>query len=182
MSLRAHGKGIQESLPEREMDQCAGAGPCPRSPERRANRITRRVRAWLENAERELTLRQCGGDQRCPWCRRWMNGFLGTECEEFDSILDELTCGACGGTSLWKWEVGFFYVCEGEPPPAYDVPSAYQNGEFINGVIREAHTKMAARATGPASQQGNSGRQSTQSDPQEGRSSSTLQVGKGEDS
>jgi hypothetical protein len=110
--------------------------------------LTRLVRNWLEAAEERETLRRCHGDQRCPWCRRWMNQSTYTFTCPFDfataaPTLDEFICGHCGGTSLWKWEIGFIYVMRADPPPA--PPCGFGDSEFIQHVIAEAKADLEER-------------------------------------
>lgn len=33
-----------------------------------------------------------------------------------DPFLDVLTCGVCGGTSLWRFEIGMIFIKELDPP------------------------------------------------------------------
>ena len=114
------------------------------SPERNSSPMLLKVRRLLERAEAAYVGKRCGGDQRCPWCKQWVNHFMKTYIRPFpDGFLDEVVCGNCGGTSIWKWEIGFFYVTHGEPPkmPA----TAFGEGEFIAGVIRNARQVIDAR-------------------------------------
>lgn len=91
-------------------------------------------------------MHRCGGDQRCPWCREWMNRHDSTSTRDFrGGFLTEICCGNCAGTSIWKWEMGFVYVTAGDRPPAADRPSAFGDGEFIRRVIGEAREVIANR-------------------------------------
>jgi hypothetical protein len=80
-----------------------------------------------------------------------MNHFASTRVAAFDEMLDEITCGNCAGSSIWKWELGFFYVTHGQPPSL--PPSAFGDGEFISGVISKVREIINARPanTEPAS-------------------------------
>lgn len=116
---------------------------------RRGSWLTLKVRKWLERAEAAYTLKKCGGDQRCPWCQQWMNQFDGTRIEPFtgNSMMDEITCGNCFGTSLWKWEVGFFFVMAADPPPSSleEAPNFLEPRGFIEGVIKRAREHLDNR-------------------------------------
>lgn len=88
---------------------------------------------WSVRRAEERLLRQFGGIQTCPWCRQcaqmgdgWHFGTW-----DRDPFLDVLTCGVCGGTSLWRFEIGMIYIGALVPPaPAwpdvqhYDVAAA----------------------------------------------------------
>lgn len=113
---------------------------------RLGNWITRPIRRWLERAEAEVAIKRCGGDQVCPWCRRWMNQFQDTRVRDFsDGFLDEIRCGNCQGSSLWKWEIGFIYVCEGEPPPAAHLESGFTDAPWLRQSIAYARARIAER-------------------------------------
>lgn len=114
-------------------------------PMRRGTWLTRPVRRWLERAESNHAINTCGGDQRCPWCRQWVNQFEGTRIAPLkaDLALDEITCGNCGGASAWKWEIGFIFVCSTVPPPAADLPPGWTDGPFIRDVIARIRTALA---------------------------------------
>ncbi|MEM6625290.1 MAG: hypothetical protein AAF719_01175 [Pseudomonadota bacterium] len=60
----------------------------------------------------ELALTSYGGTQKCPWC----GGSIQTGEDWFyqvwweNSDLDIAKCGVCGGTSLWRFEMGAIFV------------------------------------------------------------------------
>jgi len=109
----------------------------------------RRVRRWLERCEAALVDERCGGNQRCPWCRQGVNHFKATSITATpDGFTDAITCGNCGGSSLWKWEIGFFYICRLVPPP--EPPNAYGDSKFIARVSRDARKWAVSQANGTA--------------------------------
>lgn len=59
-------------------------------------------------------------------------------------MLDEIQCGHCEGSSLWKWEIGFIFVMRADPPPAPECE--FGDGEFITAIISEARKALAERA------------------------------------
>jgi hypothetical protein len=88
---------------------------------------------WIVRRRERRALRLYGGIQWCPWCRQCAQ--LGDDWYfrewERDTFLDVLTCGICGGLSLWRFEMGMIYVGPLSPPtpktPAvdfYDIPNA----------------------------------------------------------
>jgi len=86
--------------------------------ERYTTPLLKWVRRWLERAEANYVLKKLGGIQKCPWCRRWMGTNEATAWHEYeeDPMLDVHCCGHCGGTSIWRWELGFFFVRPLTPP------------------------------------------------------------------
>lgn len=94
----------------------------------------RPLEAWLKARRIDRTLRRYGGIQTCPWCRQCAqdaNVDWRFDRWERDPFVDVLTCGVCGGTSLWRFELGMFYIGPLAPPepawPAveyYDIESA----------------------------------------------------------
>lgn len=113
-------------------------------PARLGTWLTALIRAWLERAEEKLAARRFGGDQKCPWCNQWQNQFADSHRRDFapNPMLDELVCGNCGGTSLWKWEMGFILVTAARPPDAYS-KTGYKVKDgtvspFIQDVTRRA--------------------------------------------
>ena len=78
--------------------------------------------SFLQNLKEERMLQKFGGIQRCPWCCQWAQSGDGWK---FELSLDKpqhdiLTCGVCGGTSLWHFAVGMHYVGPLEPPKPAD--------------------------------------------------------------
>lgn len=117
--------------------------------ERVGTRLTKAVRRWLERAEHEYVLRRSGGNQTCPWCRQGVNHFTGTHVRTFtpDPMLDEIVCGNCGGTSIWKWEMGFVFITAGDRPPAADAAPGFSDSDFIRGVVANVCAAIAERET-----------------------------------
>lgn len=84
--------------------------------------------SWLEKRRDEKLLRRFGGIQTCPWCRQCAQSAEGWHFKEWehDVFLDVLTCGVCGGTSLWRFEIGMFYIGPLNPPaPAFSAVDYY---------------------------------------------------------
>ncbi len=80
--------------------------------------IVDRVSAWVERKKLDRIMHAHGGYQMCPWCRQCAQGGPGwniASCQQ-DPFLDILTCGVCGGTSLWHWEMSMLYVAPLDPP------------------------------------------------------------------
>ena len=102
--------------------------------ERIATDLTRIVRRWLEGAEERLAVKHSGGDQRCPWCKQWVNQFSGTSISPSpDGFTDIITCGNCIGTALWKWEIGFCFLGRLHPGP--EPLSSYADQNFARSVV-----------------------------------------------
>lgn len=76
------------------------------------------IRSWLDRRREGRLLDRFGGIQTCPWCRQTVQAHAGWkfECNEVDRRLDRLTCGNCGGTSLWLWAMGMMFVGPLDPP------------------------------------------------------------------
>lgn len=95
--------------------------------------IEDRILNWLRRREQDRKLRRYGGIQSCPWCRQLIQtgekwGFL---VWDRDPFIDVATCGCCGGTSLWRFELGMIYIGPLDPPqpaspavPWYSIPDA----------------------------------------------------------
>jgi hypothetical protein len=92
---------------------------------------------WLNRRRDQQLLHRWGGIQTCPWCRQRAQHGLGWSFQEWDRdpFLDVLTCGVCGGTSLWRFEMGMMFIGSLTPPtPAfpdvdyYDVRAAHLKG------------------------------------------------------
>src|SRR5574343_450374 len=71
---------------------------------------------WLKRRETDRLLHKYGGVQTCPWCRQIAQSKDGWSFEpdyrpesSYQGAADILTCGVCGGTSLWMFEVGMVY-------------------------------------------------------------------------
>lgn len=86
-----------------------------------ADRKYEKLKRKFEQAKRKLEDRALtiyGGTQDCPWCKQTAQ--TGDEWSfkvwDHDLDLDILTCGCCGGTSLWRFEMGAIYVGPLKPP------------------------------------------------------------------
>ncbi|WP_304559517.1 hypothetical protein [Sphingomonas immobilis] len=96
--------------------------------------IQDRLSRWLKHRREERLLSRFGGIQTCPWCRQCAQSggdSWGFQRWDRDPFLDVLTCSVCTGTSLWRFEIGMFYIGPLDPPapqwPAveyYDVEAA----------------------------------------------------------
>jgi hypothetical protein len=77
-----------------------------------------RVAAWLDRRRRDRLLRRVGGIQRCPWCRQIAQEGEGWSLAEWEgnAFHDVLTCGVCGGTSVWHFAMGMHPVGPLAPP------------------------------------------------------------------
>ncbi len=77
---------------------------------------------FIRRRKEEKMLQKFGGIQRCPWCRQWAQSEDGWSFRQQDILSphDILTCGVCGGTSLWHFAVGMHYVCPMNPPKPAD--------------------------------------------------------------
>lgn len=73
---------------------------------------------WSSRKIKERRLKRFGGVQTCTWCRQEANQGEAWSFKrwEHDPFIDVLTCGCCGGTSLWRFEFGMMYVGALEPP------------------------------------------------------------------
>ncbi|WP_164867937.1 hypothetical protein [Rhodovarius crocodyli] len=81
-------------------------------------RLESKMLGWLTRRKEERLLLRHGGIQTCPWCR---------QCAQFSPdwslvpseehpTLDVLTCGVCGGTSLWLFAIGMVPMAPLAPP------------------------------------------------------------------
>ncbi len=74
-----------------------------------------------------------GGIQKCPWCKNWAQegpGWCITPSHD-EPACDVLTCGVCGGTSLWHWAMGFIPVAPLNPPKP---PDNWGNVGFLSHI------------------------------------------------
>lgn len=83
-----------------------------------------RIFDWLKRRESDRRLRRWGNLMACPWCRcdiqtgeEW-----GISAWDRDDFIDVATCGQCAGTSLWRFEIGFFYIGALNPPLPKHIP------------------------------------------------------------
>ena len=67
---------------------------------------------WAYKKRRQGIINKFGGIQTCPYCLQiaQQNDDWSFIEYEKDPFLDVLQCGVCGGRSLWKFEVGYFYI------------------------------------------------------------------------
>lgn len=88
---------------------------------------------WALERLYQKRLRQFGGTQCCPYCSQLvqLHGDWSIKQWERDPFLDVITCGPCGGKSLWRFELGMFYIGpleapkpKSEPAPYYDIENA----------------------------------------------------------
>lgn len=80
--------------------------------------LTDRVMDWADKRRFDWLLEKHGNINTCPWCRQVAQSKPGCKwmvCDP-DPFLDILTCGVCGGTSLWRWEMIMLYVGPLDPP------------------------------------------------------------------
>ena len=73
---------------------------------------------WAAKHQTNALLKKHGGIQNCPWCRQCAQSEPDWQFEQWDKdpFLDILTCGVCGGTSLWRFEMGMMYIGPLNPP------------------------------------------------------------------
>lgn len=76
------------------------------------------IRDALERMRQGHLLRRFGGIQRCPWCKQIAQSGEGWHFKTYaeNPGFDVLTCGICGGTSLWHFALGMHYVGFLAPP------------------------------------------------------------------
>ena len=101
------------------------------------DRFINRLHDWTAGKKRESLLRDFGGIQWCPWCLQCVQSKNGWLIQDWarDPMLDVITCGPCGGTSLWRFEMGMVYVgpldapkAKHQPMDRYDIEAAKLNG------------------------------------------------------
>lgn len=71
-----------------------------------------RIEQWLRKRRSDAMLAAYGGIQTCPWCKQTAqdnNADWHFEPWPENPMYDRLTCGVCGGTSLWIWGHGMHY-------------------------------------------------------------------------
>lgn len=84
-------------------------------------RLEHGLERWLHARRLRRLMRACGGIQWCPWCKQCAQsgeGRWGFRASKEQPLYDVLTCGVCGGTSLWLWGMGMHYQRRLEPGPA----------------------------------------------------------------
>lgn len=85
-------------------------------------RIETKLSEILAERRRDRMMRKFGGIQTCTWCRQVAQDRPGWSFKPYDESpgLDVLTCGVCGGTSLWLWGMGMHFIRPLDPPkPAF---------------------------------------------------------------
>lgn len=81
-------------------------------------RIEDALFGWLKERREERLLHAYGGIQTCPWCKQIAQSEGDWHFAPMrDGLHDVLTCGVCGGTSVWRFEFGMMYIGALEPPP-----------------------------------------------------------------
>jgi hypothetical protein len=103
--------------------------------------IVDRLFGWAQRVRRERLLHRHGGIQQCPWCRQIAQDEPGWRFDAWDRdpMLDVLTCGVCGGTSLWLWGMGMHWIGALRPPaPAWpdDAAMAQFQEEAIASAVK----------------------------------------------
>ncbi len=86
-----------------------------------------RINKWSQSKIEDDLCKKYGGIQWCPWCGQVMqlHGDWGFKEWAKDPMLDVLTCGPCGGTSLWRFEIGFLYIGPLDAPKPKHKPADY---------------------------------------------------------
>ena len=82
---------------------------------------------WSARKINERRMRRFGGIQTCTWCRQTANQGENWSLKEWarDPFIDVLTCGCCGGTSLWRFELGMIYIAALNPPKPFFPDKAF---------------------------------------------------------
>lgn len=93
--------------------------------------LIEKLHDWSARKIDERRLQRFGGIQKCPWCRQIANQGDGWSITEWprDAFLDVLTCGCCGGTSLWRFEIGMIYIGPLDAPSPSHPPVSYYDIE-----------------------------------------------------
>lgn len=80
--------------------------------------ILKSLHRWCERRLEIRAMKEFGGIQWCTWCRQVANQNGKWTIEEWkrDPMLDVLTCGVCGGESLWRFEMGMIFIAPLTPP------------------------------------------------------------------
>ena len=101
--------------------------------------ITKSINEWSERRLEKRLLESYGGIQTCPWCTQTVQkkGDWSIVAWDRDPMLDVITCGPCGGTSLWRFEIGFIYIGPLEPPKPKHNPMPHYDIEAANLVALE---------------------------------------------
>lgn len=89
------------------------------------DRLEKKLSAFLNRRRHDRLVRRFGGIQQCPWCRQCAQDGDGWNFKpsKESAGLDALTCGVCGGTSLWLFGMGMHFIRPLDPPkPAFQAP------------------------------------------------------------
>ena len=89
-----------------------------------------------------------GGSQTCPWCKQCAN--QGNKWSfttfELDPFFDKLTCGICGGTSIWMFTLLMTYVGPWRHPlmDIFDVSETDSDAwvRIRNRYIHDSHDRV----------------------------------------
>lgn len=86
------------------------------------DRLFNGVEMYIHRRNTDQMTSRFGGVQRCPWCRQWAQSVDGWNfrASEVEPMHDVLTCGVCGGTSLWHFAMGMHYIRPIDPPNPAD--------------------------------------------------------------
>lgn len=81
-----------------------------------------RILNWAKRRKEDEQLKRFGGIQTCPWCRQCAQDGDDWSFVSYsdDPMLDVLTCGVCGGTSLWHFTIGMMFIRSLNPPVPKD--------------------------------------------------------------
>lgn len=72
----------------------------------------------LQERRFDRLMQRYGGIQTCPWCRQCAQSSGDWSFTEWEGnpFHDVLTCGVCGGTSVWHFAVGMIAIGPLDPP------------------------------------------------------------------
>lgn len=89
--------------------------------------LTQRIYEWSKRKVITERLHKFGGIQGCPYCEQvmQMHGNWSIKTWDRDPFIDVITCGPCGGKSLWRFEMGMIYIGPLTPPQAKGTPAPY---------------------------------------------------------
>tara|TARA_R110002020_G_scaffold471284_1_gene698257 strand:+ start:42092 stop:42829 length:738 start_codon:yes stop_codon:yes gene_type:complete len=85
-------------------------------------RLEAKAASILRARRLDRMTRRYGGIQKCTWCRQCAQDEDGWNFAPYQENVgyDVLTCGVCGGTSLWLWGMGMHFIRPLDPPkPAF---------------------------------------------------------------
>lgn len=91
--------------------------------------LENKIASVLADRRHNRMVRRFGGIQTCTWCRQVAQDGDGWsfKAHEDNPGLDVLTCGVCGGTSLWLWGMGMHFISPLNPPKAAFTASEVQS-------------------------------------------------------